>query len=407
MPSYAALTGHQPHISAAELSAVCVDIKPQRWFGTDYFVFQTNNDIDQKAFNHLGGSIVIAKSILEPGAKADLTDVPGLLHDQMQSVKGKAVFSLRFHGVGRSQVRSFYKDCKQYLKRQMMPSRYVGSQFEPAKAIQLHDEGVLDPKHGCELVILLGKDTKDVWIGRTVGAQDVKAYTLRDMEKPVRNMTVGILPPKLAQMLLNFGEYLVKLSGKDTKILTVLDPFCGTGVIPLETMARCWHVLASDVSLKAVNGAKKNIDWARKTFKFLKKDVTSTVWKQDAAEPFDLKEAPDVIVTEGTLGPPLSGRATQREAEKYAREAQELTEAFLENCSKAIPTVPIVMTWPVWYVRKQLVFLPKMHDLAMNLGYRPILPPHVDPTVGGRLSLLYRRPEQFVGREIVMLRPKR
>ncbi len=40
----------------------------------------------------------------------------------------------------------------------------------------------------------------------------------------------------------------------------VFDPFCGTGVIPLEAILRGCNVLASDISLKAVNGTTKNIE---------------------------------------------------------------------------------------------------------------------------------------------------
>jgi hypothetical protein len=37
----------------------------------------------------------------------------------------------------------------------------------------------------------------------------VNAYAKRDMGKPVRDTGVGLLPPKLAQILLNFGSWLV------------------------------------------------------------------------------------------------------------------------------------------------------------------------------------------------------
>jgi tRNA G10 N-methylase Trm11 len=188
--------------------------------------------------------------------------------------------------------------------------------------------------------------------------------------------------------------------------MTVFDPFCGTGVIPLEALVLGMHVLASDLSQKAVNGCTKNIEWARKTYKIAKKDTDATVWKQDALKPFTLKEKPSVIVTEGTLGPALKSRPTVKDAEKMMREAEQLTVGFLKNCKATLPGVSIVMTLPVWYAQKKMVFLEKAFENAHELGYRPVLPPHTTPALDGRFSLIYRRPDQMVGREIVLLQAR-
>ncbi len=257
------------------------------------------------------------------------------------------------------------------------------------------------------------QEKNHLWIGRTVAAQNVKAYTLRDIGKPVRDTTVGLLPPKLAQILLNFGEYLVasmKSAGGNTRAgskITVFDPFCGTGVIPVEALLRGNTVLASDVSLKAVNGCEKNIEWARKTYKIAKKDLASTVWKQDATKTFDLtKTVPDMIVTEGSLGPALLSRPNVKDIDKFVRNADDLTAAFLKNCKASLPQTPVVMTLPVWYAQKKMTPLKKIAATITECGYRSVLPPHVNGWLPDRLSILYRRADQFVGREIVLLIPK-
>jgi tRNA G10 N-methylase Trm11 len=225
-----------------------------------------------------------------------------------------------------------------------------------------------------------------------------------DILKAVRDTQVGLLPPKLAQILLNLGVYL---AGGEKKGMIISDPFCGTGVIPMEVLLRGFSILASDVSEKAVKGCTANIEWTRKTYKILKKDADSDVWKQDATKPFTLKTLPHAIVSEGTLGPALKMRPTVKDAESMCRDAEDLTARFLKNCSETMKGVPIVMTLPVWYAQKRMIWLQKIWDKAAELGYSAVLPPHVDPTNPGRFSLLYRRADQMVGREIILLKPKK
>jgi tRNA G10 N-methylase Trm11 len=400
MHSYAALVGHQPLLSKAELGAVFADLTPGPTYDNQYYIFSTATEIDQALLDTLGGTLMIAKRVGQP--INDISEIPALLCAEVATMKGKVTFALRFAGITPAKAKDLYRQCKQALKQKNISSRYVGSEREAAKAIQLHDEGLLDPKKGCEILVLQDEEN-GLWIGRTVAAQNVKAYTLRDMEKPVRDLTVGLLPPKLAQILLNFGAFMAKKN----KDVIVLDPFCGTGVIPMEALLRHWNVLASDNAQKAVGGCEKNIEWTRKTYKIAKKDVDCTVWKQDATKGFELKQKPDIIVTEGTLGPNLKSRPTVKDAERLLKNAEELETKFLQNCAKTLPGCPIVMIWPVWYAQKRQLLLEKVVTAATEAGYRMVLPPHASPSVDDRLTLIYRRPDQFVGREIVLLQPKK
>ena len=403
MHRYAALVGNNPNISIAELAAVFPDFERGTLYGAQMMTFTTKVDISTQMFNRLGGTVLIAKCVTE--AAVTLADIPALLKTELAGVKGKATFGLRCVGVPTGQVRELYKECKNSLRASGVSSRYIGNERDAAKAVQLHDEGLLDPKSGCEIVILQDKGT--LWIGRTITAQNIKAYTLRDMEKPVRDTTVGLLPPKLAQVLLNFGAFLAKATDAKPGTVTVFDPFCGTGVVPMEAMLMGMNVLASDVAEKAVKGTEKNVEWLRKTFKIAKKDIESLVWKQDATKTFAQKEKPAMVVTEGTLGPALKIRPTVKDAETYCKKAEELTAAFLKNVSETLPGTPVVMTLPIWYAQKKMIHLEKLWDRLPALKFRPVLPPHANPAVEGHFSLLYRRNDQFVGREIVLLAPVR
>jgi hypothetical protein len=59
--------------------------------------------------------------------------------------------------------------------------------------------------------------------------------------------------------------------------------------------------------------------------------------------------------------------------------------------------------WPVWYTSKGQVRLEKVWEKLHEIGFRIAIPAAVDLEITGRPSLVYRRPGQFVGREIVLL----
>lgn len=398
MPSYCAFLGHQPHISIAELSASIPDFKLQKVLKNEVLLFESAQQLDTAYLNTLGGIIAIAREIRRGGTTEE---VPRHLHGEVSSIPGKITFSIRAFGLPAVHVHELYRNCKSFLREKRRPARYIGTERTPAASVLLKEAGLLDGSHGCEIVLV--QDGDDLWVGRTVAAQDVNAYAKRDMQKPVRDTTIGLLPPKLAQILLNFGQWLAtgKAAHALDRPLTVLDPFCGTGVIPMECLLRRWHVLASDASQRAVTGCEKNLDWMRKEHTILKKDVTSHVWKQDARKPFELKEKPDVIVTETTLGPPLTKYVPLKDAQHLRTHSEKLQEEFLANVAASLPGVPVVATWPVWITSKGAVRLERTWDRLHSLGFRIAIPAAVDTP--DRPTLVYRRPGQFVAREIILL----
>jgi len=407
MPSYVAFLGHQPHISIAELAAVVPGFTLQKRVEKKVAIFESPEPLKPEILSTLGGTVVLAEKLSD--SVLDISNLPKVLVQALEKTRGRKVtFGLPTVGLPPKTIRNLYRKCKDTLRHEGRANRYVGTDRKPAATVLLHDAGLLDGSHGCELTIIAGEEL--FWVGRTIAAQDVDSYTKRDMEKPVRDTTVGLLPPKLAQIMLNFGLWLARENGckgafKKTPQLLVLDPFCGTGVIPMEALLRGWPVLASDKVMKGVNGCSKNLDWLRKEEKIAKKDVPSAVWKHDALKPFELKNPPDAIVTETSLGTPLKERPTQKDAMKEKTENEALQEGFLRNIAATLPGIPIVCTWPVWRTKAKPIFLERIWKVLGELPYEVVLP--VEPEDPARPTLFYRREDQFVGREIVLLKPKK
>ncbi|MCK5018568.1 MAG: RsmD family RNA methyltransferase [Candidatus Peribacteraceae bacterium] len=406
MFTYAAFLGHQPNLSIAELASVIPNFTLIHRFEKKIITFESSVPITQTTMDILGGTVLIAEQL--SSNKLSLGDVPKVLVKELESIRGKKViFALRTFGISPKNIRTLYREGKNAIRKGGRASRYVGTEKKPAATALLKDLD-LTGKGGCELCILVDED--NIWMGKTIAVQNIDAYTARDMEKPVRDTTVGLLPPKLAQILINLGLWLATKDAKsaDRKKFkpitgTVFDPFCGTGVIPLEAILRGCNVLASDISLKAVNGSTKNIEWLRKEMKILKKDVLSEVWKHDVKKPFALKNLPDAVVTETTLGTPFTSRPSQKDATAERKKNEEIQEAFLRNAAETMPGVPIVCTWPVWQVKNKPLYLEKIWKVIEELPYKPILP--VENEFNERKTMLYRRPDQFIGREVVLLSP--
>ena len=414
MHQYAAVLGHQPHISLAELAAHIPGFSLEGIEAKQVALFSSEEILDAKTIDVLGGTVILAERITE--ADVSMEDIPRLMSGEVTKVKKKVTFGLRCFQVPKASIKDAYRKGKEEMKRQNRSCRYIGNEKKHAAAALLKDAQIITGKKGVELFIV--QKANELWVGKTIGVQDIDAYTWRDMEKPVRDTSVGLLPPKLAQMLLNFGGWMVRVESgeyrvesekkkrKKKPVYTVLDPFCGTGVILMECLLRGWHVLASDSAIKAVNGTKKNLEWLRKERKILKKDVTENVEKHDALKPFSFKTLPDVVVTETTLGPPLSKKPTKADVKKFVKESEHLQEAFLKNAAETLPGVPLVCTWPFWRMGNENIRLEKIWKALDAAGYEAVLPEGVDPEESERPSLLYQRKDQFVGREIVLLKPK-
>lgn len=65
-------------------------------------------------------------------------------------------------------------------------------------------------------------------VAETVWIQDIEGYSQRDMERE-RSMTVGMMPPKIAQIMINLGT-------KGDKNRALWDPFCGLGTTLIEAL---------------------------------------------------------------------------------------------------------------------------------------------------------------------------
>ncbi len=252
---------------------------------------------------------------------------------------------------------------------------------------------------GCELCLLVSK-TK-VYVCKTTAVQDFEDYGRRDYQRPVRDDKVGMIPPKVAQIMLN-------LSGAKPGD-TILDPFCGVGTILQEGLLVGYKMLGSDMSKQAIHGAEVNLEWFRNRYRIAPGKYHLEL--SDAGDISKLLESHSVsaVVTESTLGPTYSDFPSPADIGRNHKELKKIYEACFADFAKFLrPGQRVVMCIPAYRdFRGQYTFFPSL-DFIEKLGYhvRSLVPREVAARLPflkltERGSAVYDRKDQIVAREIV------
>ncbi len=222
----------------------------------------------------------------------------------------------------------------------------------------------------------------DEWF-RVIGVQDIDAYARRDQARPARDAKVGMLPPKLAQILIN-------LCGPLPDDSTILDPFCGTGVVLQEALLMGYKAYGTDLSERMIEYSKKNLEHFKfKDFRLEVGDATNHKWTLPIT----------AAVCEGYLGKPFSKIPNEMELLEQKQECGAIILGFLKNLSGQIKNgTPVVIAAPAWFRKNgeyvRLDILDEIEKLGYNVNNKT------------REGLLYYREGQFVARDIIILRKK-
>lgn len=218
---------------------------------------------------------------------------------------------------------------------------------------------------------------------RLIGVQDIEAYARRDQARPARDAKVGMLPPKLAQILIN-------LCGPLEPGARILDPFCGTGVVLQEALLMGYRAYGTDISERMVAYSEKNLNYFNfKDYKVENGDATSLAWEQPI----------DAVACEGYLGRPFSRIPTEMELKEQKQECGAILRGFLKNLASQIKSgTPVVIAAPAWLRENgdysRLDIIDEIEDMGYNVNNKT------------REGLLYRREGQVVARDILILRKK-
>lgn len=239
-------------------------------------------------------------------------------------------------------------------------------------------------------------------IAQTVAEQDIESYARRDQNRPMRDAKVGMLPPKLAQILIN-------LTAPSAGAI-VLDPFCGTGVVLQEAMLMGYEPYGTDIEPRMIEYSDVNLHWFEdklshrrlqaaaasepkhnlhpKTYHLELGDATTHTWSP----------TPAVVAAETYLGKPLSREPDETLLHQIMQECDQIHTRTLENLARQLPPgTRLCLAVPAWKLKKGFQHL-KTLDFLQRLGYT-----RMEFKFAKRDDLIYFREDQIVARELVVL----
>ncbi len=199
-----------------------------------------------------------------------------------------------------------------------------------------------------------------------------------------------MLPPKLARTMLN-------LAGVD-HTSAVLDPFCGSGTVLMEAaLLGAKTIIGSDLSSKAVHDSQINTEWIQKKEHF---HANVRIFISDVRHLSDhlQDELITSVITEPYLGTPLRGGEAQDALEKQSLILRALYKDALRALHNILtPGGIIVMVFPEFTHSGNRISSIEEHDFP-SLGFS------IEALLPEKTSLLYRRPNQHVGRRLYRLK---
>lgn len=195
----------------------------------------------------------------------------------------------------------------------------------------------------------------------TVWLQDGLTWAKKDRSRPYQDIKRGMLPPKVARIMVNLAT-----RGKSG---TLLDPFCGTGTILMEAMQLGLNVVGGDTDPKGIEGTEQNLSWMISSYNL--KANTQNLKVSDATHIDDHIQSVDYIVTEPYMGPLLDNRKSLEmgKVQDIAKGLDKLYRGCLRTWSHLLsPGGRIVMIFPEFIVGSRVVKTTSV-DTITGLGY--------------------------------------
>ena len=260
-------------------------------------------------------------------------------------------------------------------------------------------------KTGFELMLANGR--QNIYVGKTTALQDYQSYSFRDYQRPQKDPKSGMIPPKLAKIMIN-------LAGKE-KNQTFLDPFCGSGTFLQELILLGYkNIIGTDKSPKAIEATKKNLDWLFSQYSLNKEDYSLKIFESDVRVLSSKlpSQSVDAIASEPYLGSP---RAKYFSPQQIRQEIGRLSSFYLSAFAGLKPVLKkdatVVIIFPVFKLKNQFFQLEILEKLR-QLGFFP--QDFVSPKIPGakllnlkitpRRSIIFFHPGQTISREIFIFK---
>lgn len=420
MSHYVFVLGRNPSLSLAELDSILSITVPGftiEHLTEEVCVISTPALLDPvRLMKQLGGTVKIGRVIESVALDADRSALLEVLsahrlrHDFLPQRSSKMHIGVSLYDAGTDQkLLAKWKqilDMINILVKETLQEEHIRSGFVQIKERTLSSVSVKKNElltKGAE--ILLVATGNSLLIGKTEAVQEFEAFSLRDYYRPAKDMRSGILPPKVARIMVNIAR-------KQPHHAILLDPFCGSGTVLQEAiMLEYSTIIGTDISEKAIADTRKNLQWLQKyVIDSRKRSVDAKIFVQDVRQLAARipHSSVDIIVTEPYLGPPLYRRPNPGMVRSILSEVQKLLgEAFVQFSKILKPDGTIVIIFPAFFLGNTLHRL-SIDPIVTKQGFHRLAvfsePLRSHPFLKNTPKdfLLYGGKDQSVHREISM-----
>ncbi len=392
---YIFILGREPILSVAEISLVLYSFKiNHNWLNITQLYAVVEADLSKGIIDKLAGTVKVAEVLGEVDSNQEVFG--DFILEHLKRTDGPCYLGFSTYDVKLPWLNKVGLHLKYLIKESGRRARLVVSR-EPQLSSVVVAKNKLLITSGFEFIIIPARGK--LLVGRTIWVQSFEEWGARDFGRPSRDSKSGMLPPKLARMMIN-------LSGA-SETDKILDSFCGSGTVLQEAAILGYkNLTGSDISVQAIKDSETNWQWLKKNNPLL--TTTVRILQSDI---FDLPSkfgtgSFDVIVTEPYLGPALRGRETKADIIKIQKELTEFYIRVLKVFSDLlVSSGRVVMVWPSFRLGNEVIRLNLESELTKySFKLKNILPETAPASwLMSNNILTYSRPNQHVVREIVAL----
>ena len=353
----------------------------------------------QENFYKLGWTI----KIFELDFFANIEDIYESILETALNTEWKFKYSLNLFWEKSLKLENILKKTKNLLKNKSISARYFNKDdWKNLSSAQILGNSILKKWFDFNIINLWNI----FYFGKTLEVQDIDSYSKRDFSKN-RDMQVGMLPPKLCQMMINIWK-----ESKDCESKNVYDPFVWLGTVLIEAL-NMWipKVFWSDLSEKMVDESRKNIsDFINKN---LLKNISFKIEKLNAKfineSEILQKEKIDLIVTEWYLWEIITKKNISLDRINKQKESLlSIYLKFFESLAKTDFNWKIVICFPFWELNGKFIYFNEILEILNKFCVIENIFKNSEINLSSKSgSLLYKREKQLVWREIFKLKIKK
>lgn len=352
----------------------------------------------QENFYKLGWTI----KIFELDFFANIEDIYESILETALNTEWKFKYSLNLFWEKSLKLENILKKTKNLLKNKSISARYFNKDdWKNLSSAQILGNSILKKWFDFNIINLWNI----FYFGKTLEVQDIDSYSKRDFSKN-RDMQVGMLPPKLCQMMINIWK-----ESKDCESKNVYDPFVWLGTVLIEAL-NMWipKVFWSDLSEKMVDESRKNIsDFISKNWL---KNISFKIEKLNAKfineSEILQKEKIDLIITEWYLWEIMTKKNISLDRINKQKESLlSIYSKFFENLVKVDFSWRIVICFPFWELNGKFIYFNEILEILNKFCVIENIFKNSEINLSSKSgSLLYKREKQLVWREIFKLKIK-